>query len=393
MHLLSIGLDDTLLMDESAARGDAAARQCQYAERLGRLDLIVFTRCNTVLPYKEISPNVAVYATQSSHPLCYVADALHSSTRVQRERGHVDAIAVQDPFLTGIAGYHLKRRWGVGLNVQLFSSFFDNPHWLAEHPGNRLLQILGKFIVRAADTVRVESSTEKKHLVAMGIPDERIWIVPLLYNLERFMDIDGGPVRARYLNGPYDQMVLFVGRLAPEKDLPTLLRAVPTLAQSRPGVRIVIVGKGQEDAGLRQLAQELQLGERVVFAGQVANEDLPAYYAACDVFVLPSIYEGIPTVLVEAATAGRPIVSTRTRNVDDIVVDGQNGYIVPIRDSAALAGALARVLMDPALAVHMGQKGHQIVQQRFTPARVLTDLIAMWEATARSSQGPLRVKA
>jgi glycosyltransferase involved in cell wall biosynthesis len=187
-------------------------------------------------------------------------------------------------------------------------------------------------------------------------------------------------------------MVLFVGRLAPEKDLPTLLRAVPTLVRSRPGVRIVIAGKGQEDARLRQMAQEMQLGDRVVFAGQVTNEDLPAYYAACDVFVLPSLYEGIPTVLVEAAAAGKPIVSTRTRNVDDVVLDGQSGLVVPVRDPAALAEALALVLADPGRAAQMGEAGRQMVQQCFAPQKVLADLIAMWEATARASQSPLRVR-
>lgn len=383
IHVLTIGLDDTLFADESTARGDAAARQRRYAGRVGRLDIVVFTRSGDRLARRELAANVAVYPTASQHPLFYMPDALRVSEQVRKERGPVDVVATQDPFLTGLAGYLLKRRWGVGLNVQLFSSFFDNPQWLAERPVNRLFNVLGKMIVRAANTVRVESPIEKHHLVTLGVSTERIWVVPLLYNFERFAQADGDPIRARYLGAPYTEMVLFVGRLAPEKDIPTLLRAVPRLAENRPQARIVIVGGGQAEAALRQLAAELGLGDRVLFAGKAGYEELPAYFRACDVFVLSSIYEGIPTVLVEAAAAGKPIVSTQTRNVDDVVVHEQTGLIVPVRDPVALAEALAYILSDPAHAAQMGQAGRELVQARFSPEKVLADLVAMWEATAR----------
>lgn len=393
IHLLSVSLDNTLFVDESVARGDAAARQRRYAEQLGRLDIVVFTRRGSGLTRRELAANVAAYPTNSRHSLFYVPDALTVSKGVQQERGPVDVIATQDPFLTGLTGYLLKRRWNVGLNVQLFSSFFDNPQWLSERPVNRLLHILGKWIIRAADTVRVESLIEKQHLVTLGVPEERVWVIPLLYNFERFAQADGTHIRARYLDGPYTELVLFVGRLALEKDLPTLLRAVPRLAESRPGARVVVGGRGQQDAALRQMAAELGLGDRVVFAGGVGGDELPAYFHACDVLVLPSIYEGIPTVLIEAAASGKPVVSTRTRNVDDVVIHEQTGLVVPVRDPVALAEALACVLSDPVRAARMGQAGRELVQTRFSPEKVLADLAAMWEATALHSQIPSQARA
>ena len=382
LQVLSIGLDDTLLVDEAVARGDAAARQQRYAERLSRLDIVVFTRRASGLTRRELSGNVTVYPTDSRHSLTYVPDALRVSKQVQTECGRADLVITQDPFLTGLVGYLLARRWGIGLSVQLFSSFFDNPQWLSERPINRLLNVLGKWIVRAADTVRVESPTEKQHLTILGVPAERVWVIPILHNLQRFAQADGTAIRARHLDGPYTEMVLFVGRLAPEKDIPTLLHAVPRLAHLRPGARIVIVGRGHEGNALRQMATELELGDRVVFVGGVSGEELPAYFHACDVFVLPSIYEGIPTVLVEAAASGKPVVSTRTRNVDDVVVHGQTGLIVPVRDPAELALALARVLSDPAWAREMGQAGRELVHTRFSQERVLSDVTAMWTRTA-----------
>ena len=393
LKMLSIGLDDTLLMDESLARGDAAARQLKYAQRLGRLDMVVFTRRSSTPPQRELSPNACAYATGSSRSLFYVRDALRLSETIRRERGLPDIVITQDPFLTGWAGYVLKRRWGVGLNVQLFSSFLDNPRWLSERPANRLFNLLGKFIVRTADTVRVESVVEKQHLTSLGVLAERVWVIPLLYDFQRFERADGATIRARYMDATYREMVLFVGRLAPEKDIPTMLRAVPLLAQKRPGARIVIVGKGHEDARLHQMASEMGLGERVAFADSVRSEQMPSYFHACDVLVLPSIYEGIPTVLVEAAASGKPVVSTRTRNVEDVVLDGQTGYIVPVRDPAALAEALARVLADPAHAAQMGQAGREWVQARFAPGKVMTDLQTMWQATAGCARTRLKAQA
>ncbi len=382
LKVLSIGLDDTLLMDDSHARGDTAARQLKYAQQLGWLDMIVFTRRGSTPARRELAPNACVNATSSRHGMFYVRDALRLSEAIRCKRGPPDIVITQDPFLTGWVGYVLRRRWGVGLNVQLFSSFLDNPHWLSERPANRLLNLLGKFTVKAADTVRVESSVEKQHLATLGVPEQRVWVIPLLYNLQRFERADGATIRARYIDASYDEMVLFVGRLAPEKDIPTLLRAVPLLAQRRPGVRVVIVGQGQENARLHKMASEMGLAERVVFAGRVGSEELPSYFRACDVFVLPSIYEGIPTVLVEAAASGKPVVSTRTRNVEDVVQDGQTGYIVPVRDPPSLAEALARVLADPAHAAQMGEAGHEWVQTHFAPEKVMADLQSMWQATA-----------
>jgi glycosyltransferase involved in cell wall biosynthesis len=392
LKVLSIGLDDTLLVDESLARGDAAARQRQYAQRLGRLDMVVFTRRGGAPPQRELSSNAWAYGTGSSHSLSYVRDALRLSESIRCQYGAPDIVTTQDPFLTGWTGYMLRRRWGVGLNVQLFSSFLDNLRWLSERPANRLFNRLGKFIVRAADTVRVESVVEKQHLVSLGVPTARVWVIPLLYDFRRFERADGAAIRARYMDATYREMVLFVGRLAPEKDIPTLLRAVPLLAQKRPEARIVIVGEGRQDSNLQGLASEMGLGARVVFAGGVGSEQLPSYFHACDVLALPSNYEGIPTVLVEAAASAKPVVSTRTRNVEDVVQDGQTGYIVPVRDPVALAEALARVLADPARSAQMGRAGREWVLARFAPDKVMTDLLAMWRATADCAQVRLKTK-
>jgi glycosyltransferase involved in cell wall biosynthesis len=120
---------------------------------------------------------------------------------------------------------------------------------------------------------------------------------------------------------------------------------------------LVIVGKGPLEGALRSRVAEKRLGERVLFAGHVADSDLPAFYQACDVFVLPSIErtEAFGVVQIEAMTAGRPVVSTNLRTgVPWVNQDGVSGLVVPPGDRTALGAALQQLLDDSALRARFG---------------------------------------
>jgi rhamnosyl/mannosyltransferase len=191
--------------------------------------------------------------------------------------------------------------------------------------------------------------------------------IPMGIDPRPFNEVDpraGREIRARLGVTPSVPLLLFVGALRYYKGLNYLLEALPTI----PRAHVVIVGKGPMEREWKNLAHELGIGARVTFVGEVANSEAPPYYAACDVFVLPSSErsEAFGLVQLEAMAAGKPVVCTELGTGTSFVnADGATGYVVPARDPHALASAITRLIEDDALRARMGAAGRARVQRHF----------------------------
>ena len=117
--------------------------------------------------------------------------------------------------------------------------------------------------------------------------------------------------------------------------------------------------------------------------GGVAAEETPSYFAACDLFVMSSLYEGKARTLVEAACAGKPIVTTAVSGADEVVTDGETGFIVPVKDPTAMADRMLRLLRDADLSKAMGRRGQELATNAYDRQRNLNKIAQMWEATAK----------
>jgi glycosyltransferase involved in cell wall biosynthesis len=168
--------------------------------------------------------------------------------------------------------------------------------------------------------------------------------------------------------GDDEMMVFAAGRLVYKKGFDYLLRAAPMVLERKPRTRFVIAGDGDLAGELQSLAASLGVGERVHFAGSVSREQIGAYFSACDVFVVPSVQDregnvdGLPTVLMEAMAAAKPIVATRVAGIPLVMTDGENGLLVEEKDPAQLAEAVTRLLASPELRARMGQAGERRVR-------------------------------
>jgi glycogen(starch) synthase len=151
---------------------------------------------------------------------------------------------------------------------------------------------------------------------------------------------------------PSGPRVVFVGRLVRQKGVHTLVEAAGRIRT--PGAQLVLVGDGPERATIEEHVKRLGLCDRVHVTGFVSHERVPAVFASADVLVLPSHYEELGTVLVEAVHAGLPVVASRVGGIPDVVEDGVTGLLVAPRDPGALATAVDRVLGDGALASRLG---------------------------------------
>jgi len=168
-------------------------------------------------------------------------------------------------------------------------------------------------------------------------------------------------------------LVLLVGRLHPQKDIPNLLEAAARLRPAHPDLVVAIAGGGPQRAALEGRVRSHGLDSTVQFLGQ--RSDVPDLMAAADVVVMCSIWEGHGLVVGEALSLGRPLVATAVGPVADLVMDGVTGRLVPPADPPALAAAIGDLLDDPLAARRMGQAGAERMQTTMSPD-ALVDQVA-----------------
>ena len=387
IKLLAIGLDYLMLKDDKV-RGDVRARQLEYARAVDQFHLLVYAPASLGFADQKWSDNLTVYPTNSIKKAFFIFDAYRKAARIIRANS-IDVLTVEDPFTCGIVGYLLKKRFGLPLNMQVHIDFCDNKYWIIQRKINRVFNRVGKFVLKRADTIRVGTQYEKDKLVAkLGIPASRINVIPVNSPVRMFQGADGAAIRAGFLKERYDHLVLFTGRLVNQKDIPNLLQAFKKVVQARPRTVLVIVGTGAQEARIKAMVVDLALGQNVCFPGSVPHEDVPRYLAACDVYVVPSIFEGTCIAMTEAMSAGKPVVVTQFAGAMDLVQDGQTGYLVPIRDPQALAEKILYVLDHPDQARAVAQAGQAAIEERFANNRNTTRIIELWQATAALGTAP-----
>lgn len=190
-------------------------------------------------------------------------------------------------------------------------------------------------------------------------------VVPLGINVSRFEKTPAVAARAREIKARYNNpLIAFVGKLRYYKGLEYLLRAMPHVNAS-----CVIIGTGPDEPRLRSIHSELQLRDRVDFAGELSHDELVAYLYASDIFCLPSHLrsEAFGLSQVEAMACGLPVVSCDlSTGVNYVNVDGATGFIVPPANPDALAAALTKLITDPALREKMGANAAVRVHENFT---------------------------
>lgn len=193
---------------------------------------------------------------------------------------------------------------------------------------------------------------------------------------------------ARPSTGAVSRFV-FLGRLAREKGIGELLAAVARLQREHPDIAADVVGTGPDEASLRQRAAELGVERRVAWHGYLDGERKLDLLAAADAFVLPSWGEGLPNALVEAMAMGLPVVVTETGAMPQVVEDGVNGFVVPMRDPDALAARMKQLVENPGEARAMGRRNRAVAAERFGLDRQVASWFEIY-TLARSSDTPGR---
>lgn len=236
----------------------------------------------------------------------------------------------------------------------------------------------------AVDQLVTVSEAQKATYARIGVPAESLVTVP---NGVSARAPGPGREEARRRLGlrPEQQVVMTVGRLAVMKGHRYLLECLPELRRRFPDVAVVVLGSGHLEGQLAQQAERLGVADVVLLPGH--RDDARELLAAADVFVLPSLHEGMPMVILEAMDAGLPVVATSVIGTTEVVQDGRTGRLVPPADAGALGAALVEVLADDQLRARWARAGRRLHRDRFTSGRMAQETLAVYDAVLAASRG------
>jgi glycosyltransferase involved in cell wall biosynthesis len=215
----------------------------------------------------------------------------------------------------------------------------------------------------------------------MRLPRERIVVIPNGINVERF--INAPPVSLGRLGlAPNRRMILFAGRLDPQKRPDWLIERMPDVFRRLPNHDLVVAGTGPLKASLRRLAETLGITERVHFVGW--QSDMPGLLAAADVVVLTSGWEGMPNIVLEAMAAARPVVATDVHGVRELLGDAAGRQITPTDDCLLFVKAVAEICSDSILARELGRRNLNLAKKRFSMDAMVTRYADLYDSLAGS---------
>lgn len=246
----------------------------------------------------------------------------------------------------------------------------------------RIERIIDRRLATVSDRLVGNSRAVVDFYRELGVPEGRLAVI------HSGIEIDESPaptadregVRAE-LGFPVDApLVLFAGRLAPQKRVGDLLKALDLVQIVQPNMRAAIAGDGPQRDVLERIARNYDLTERLRFLGH--RDDVPRLMAAADIVVLPSAYEGLPNVVMEAMSLSKPVVATEAPGTIELIVDGETGVLVPIGNAPALARETRDLIRDPNRARQLGEAGRRRVQAEFRADDMIARFAELYEKLA-----------
>lgn len=197
------------------------------------------------------------------------------------------------------------------------------------------------------------------------ICDKPVFIISNGIDVDKFNGVNKDRIRKKYKIKNDEKVIIFVGRLKPIKGLYYLLSAMKLIQNKDKKIRLLVVGYGEEKTKLEELSKKLSLSTQVIFTDKISNELIPEYLGAGDIFVLPSLSEGFPVVILEAMASGLPIIATKIRGISEIVKDGENGFLIPPKNSNEIAEKILMLINDSKLIKSISDN-NKIEAQRYS---------------------------
>lgn len=348
---------DIRIFDEKGAVRD---RILEYGKLVDELQVIVYTRKKPKLS-SWYSGNISVRPTNSRARWRYFFDVQRIAKDILSKDGGW-LISAQDPFETALAGYLLKRRFRAKFQIQAHTDFLS-PHFAKESLKNKIRVLLGKFLIKKADGLRVVSERIKESLAA-----SKAAVLPIYTDLTEIRKAIPNEDLHKIYPGRF--VILMVARLAREKNIPLAIEAMGELVRKHPGALLVIVGKGPERKKLENLIQRKGLEDYITIR-EIERAALLSWYKTADLFLLTSNYEGYGLAPVEAAAAGLPVIMTK--------VGVEIGDTVPVGDKERLAEVLEELVSSQSKRQELIQRQSKFFENWPTKKEYLNKMKELWQ--------------
>lgn len=286
------------------------------------------------------------------------------------KRGHYDILETH-----GYKGHLIAR----ALQKRLPIHWVGVTHgWTDENAKIRLYNELEKTLLKSADHVISVSPQLRAVMHQLRGPRKPVSLVLNAVDPDSiFGDGKSASIRQELLQDSNDGFLLgSFGRLSPEKGHRILLDAMAGLNPNSPA-KLVIVGDGPERENLQRQTEELCIHDRVIFAGQQTN--MRDWFEAIDLFVLPSLSEGLPFVVLEAMSLEKPVLASRVGALPEVIVEGVNGWLLPPGDPRLLAISIASLLKDRGRLEAVGKKASEMLYPRFGAERQAREVVDIYQ--------------
>lgn len=350
---------ESMLVTGSVAPGE---KDMSYlASEKGVSPVIIPQFGRQINPLKDIVALWKIYRIIRS----FRPDIVHTHTAKAGALGRIAAILAGTPVRIHTFHGHIFDGY--------FSGFYIFIFLLIE----RVLALWTRYIV-------VVSRAQKREIgkrYRITSPD-KIKVIQLGLELEKFFSVQPKEGELRRSAGIADDAVTvgIVGRLVPVKNHGMFLEAAKrlnVLTEGKAKVKYLIIGDGEERMRLEERADKLGIREDVVFRGW--RENMAEVYSDIDILALTSLNEGTPVAVIEALASARPVVVTNVGGVTDVVDDGVHGYVVASGDAPAFADRLFDLVNDPAKRALFGERGREMVRQKFSIERLVRDITELYE--------------
>jgi glycosyltransferase involved in cell wall biosynthesis len=261
------------------------------------------------------------------------------------------------------------------------SAFIKIPRIATCHPWTetdyniraRVYTFLDKTWLKKMDGV-VAVSQEVRRELHKRLPEAKCEVIANGIDLQRFcLEKNGNSLRKSFEITGSDFLIGTIGRLVPEKGYQYLITAAKAICRKYPRVKFIVVGNGPLQSELEKLVADNDLGDKIQFSG--IRGDIPELLSIMNLFVLPSVSEGVPMVLLEAMAAGKPVISTEVGDIPQIIRHGYSGWLIPPKNTEALAAAMEELIQDSNKAERLALAAREEVKNRFSAKNMASQYI------------------